>query len=1252
MQFKLPSLLMYIILMCACNLNVNAQSGNPTYFQPNVFPSAPNTAAFAKFGNYPVNMYSGVPEISIPLYTIESGELKVPITLAYHASGIRVAEAASWVGLGWSVSCGGSITRKVYGIPDESGYLIETRRTGSTAINFQNNADQDYVRETVEQRQHDNMPDIYSYQIPGHGGKFFYDADSSYKIMVVPRSPLSVIGTHGYGVAAGCSCFNQKFTIRDEHGNTYKLGGTYQEITSAGYAQHETSAWMLESMISQNKKDTVNFTYTTSTPYQLPDGLSETISVEDNLVLINQYGTGYSANSTAIPQVLNNPAVVTEQQLSTVYFKNGKVDFIKASALRTDISAYALDTIKVSMYNFSTKKYEVQKSIVFVKSYFGSGGVGNVRLRLDGIQVLDKAGSIVNQYSFSYNTAVGLPPYGSFARDYWGYYNGKDNSTDLIPQTSIPMISPGGGSYNINIGNPNDPTSSCRNIDTIKMQACILTSITYPTGGHTNFTYQTNRYIDGNNNLQFAGGLRIYKISSYDSPTSATPIVKTYQYDVAHANFFFAPNINVNYGIFLNTQTYRDWATTNNDPQSIGGYVVGATKRVRRYYAQPNEDLDLDGVPVGYTQVTEYTGTSGANIGKSTSTFSWTASTLEGGSGISGIPFLYDYSFSNGELLTKTDYLHKPDGSYQVVKAVTNTYSAFSPLYYDNVGTAMGQRFYNDGALAPGNSAYYPQETPYDDETAYPFGDFAIQSGDTYLTSTTTALYDQSDPTKFVTSAVNYNYDNIRHQQVTRTTHTDSKNNTVVSIDKYPTQYPAGNVVIDTMVNQNILAEPIEKQETYTSSSGTTTTAAQLNQFKFGNLPNTIVPAAVSILNIPSPVTNFAPSTVASGNLTNDSRYVQMISFDQYDPKNNIAQYTPRNLTPVSILWDYNYEKPVAQIKNATNGPYTQVGYTSFEAPRVGGLWIYTGAPVYDVTAPTGRMSYPLSSGSVTTNNNMFDLSQSYVLSLWSNNGAPTVSSGSSLTGIPLRTMNGWTYYEYAVPAGSNITISGTMSIDELRLYPTGAQMITYAYDPSGLRSITDTKGLVSNFEYDPLQRLQNIKDWNGNIVKNFGYHNYDMLVPNDAIAATTFTRDNCPANTAPQSTTYSVPANKYYSSTKASANAEAQYDLKINGQAKADNPTVCGCPVIMVNFTLSNSSGFTGYQATFSGISTPYNFPASGSTVIQVPQGTYATVSVSSSSYSHTFSLTGFSDVVGHSATFNNVSVTTGSNLTLSAKP
>ena len=96
---------------------------------------APNAAALGKYGDYSVGNFTGVPDISIPIYTVQDGSLSLPISLSYHASGVKVAEMASWVGAGWSLNAGGIITRTVLGIRDEKypgGYFytaayLETR---------------------------------------------------------------------------------------------------------------------------------------------------------------------------------------------------------------------------------------------------------------------------------------------------------------------------------------------------------------------------------------------------------------------------------------------------------------------------------------------------------------------------------------------------------------------------------------------------------------------------------------------------------------------------------------------------------------------------------------------------------------------------------------------------------------------------------------------------------------------------------------------------------------------------------------------------------------------------------------------------------------------------------------------------------------------------------------------------------------------------------------------------------------------
>lgn len=98
--------------------------------------TSPTAASLGKFGDVPVNLYAGVPDIAVPLFTVKGRTLQLPIALRYHAGGIRVEEVGGWVGMGWALDAGGTITRTVRGLVDESanGYW----NTGQTFYNATN----------------------------------------------------------------------------------------------------------------------------------------------------------------------------------------------------------------------------------------------------------------------------------------------------------------------------------------------------------------------------------------------------------------------------------------------------------------------------------------------------------------------------------------------------------------------------------------------------------------------------------------------------------------------------------------------------------------------------------------------------------------------------------------------------------------------------------------------------------------------------------------------------------------------------------------------------------------------------------------------------------------------------------------------------------------------------------------------------------------------------------------------------------
>jgi hypothetical protein len=104
-----------------------------TYIPKNI-QGSPEVAAFQAMGHVPVGHYTGKPNISIPIYTIEGDGIRIPVSINYDASGIKVEQEATQVGLGWSLNAGGMISRQMRGRDDFIG-ILRTNNTDQTAMN-------------------------------------------------------------------------------------------------------------------------------------------------------------------------------------------------------------------------------------------------------------------------------------------------------------------------------------------------------------------------------------------------------------------------------------------------------------------------------------------------------------------------------------------------------------------------------------------------------------------------------------------------------------------------------------------------------------------------------------------------------------------------------------------------------------------------------------------------------------------------------------------------------------------------------------------------------------------------------------------------------------------------------------------------------------------------------------------------------------------------------------------------------------
>ncbi len=84
-----------------------------------------------------------------------------------------------------------------------------------------------------------------------------------------------------------------------------------------------------------------------------------------------------------------------------------------------------------------------------------------------------------------------------------------------------------------------------------------------------------------------------------------------------------------------------------------------------------------------------------------------------------------------------------------------------------------------------------------------------------------------------------------------------------------------------------------------------------------------------------------------------------------------------------------------------------------------------------------------------------------------------------------------WNLQKSSVSVTANAyTINLTGQVDEVRLYPTKAQMTTYTYDPLiGMTSACDINNRVTYYEYDRFGRLLHVRDEKKNILKKYCYN-------------------------------------------------------------------------------------------------------------------------------------------------------------------
>jgi hypothetical protein len=467
-----------LLLVTAAGIVVHTQDGPAQLKLPNILPPSPEAAAINRNGQLSASLISGGAQASIPLYEIKMRSLTIPVALNYASNGTRVDEIPSRVGLNWTLSPAGVVSRIVHGLPDDQTTRVAPPQGfpaySAALFPFLDNISGAYNNTPGG---YETEPDEFRFTAPGLSGKFILGNNGA--LVEIPYSNLKiqVIG----GPWGGGGKFSE-IIITNTSGVKYRFGGAgayeytvnIQNIKGlSGMSQVRTGFFLKR--IELPGGDYIDFGYA---PVSFTSTTGRNYLLSDNTV-----GSLYCPEcpqgqfSESVSSVIYQSVYLTGISSSNyqyVYFSyDGREDNIDDKKLKT-ISIAAGGFSRSFVLNYFTP------SMINV-GYYGTIYDYNKRIFLKELYYLlpksNDPGFDTLRYILDYNNPDQLPPRLSNAQDHYGYYNGMNNANLLPPYPDFTW----GSTYCMADRSSNGES-----------QKGMLTRLTFPTGGYEEFEYEPN----------------------------------------------------------------------------------------------------------------------------------------------------------------------------------------------------------------------------------------------------------------------------------------------------------------------------------------------------------------------------------------------------------------------------------------------------------------------------------------------------------------------------------------------------------------------------------------------------------------------------------------------------------------------------------------------------------------------------------------------------------------------------------------
>jgi len=464
----------------------------------NVIPVSPEAASFGKISDVPVNLATGRMNYVIPLYLINTKGYSFPINLTYSYSGLKVNEIPTSVGLGWSLSAGGTISRQVRGKPDESqsyGYVATNYGINNVipflfgdwnSLPYSERKVKKYLLfRNAEENYFDTKPDKFSININNVSTNFFYNEFGT--PIIVPYKNYKIDKLNGY-------------EIIDDTGIKYIFNETEMsssEIFFGGgssFTMPYVAAWHI-SEIQLPTGESIYFEYDT---IQFRNKTHSRSKSYPPYPFSGYPGDPRRSTESSVVSV----STIDRKQIKKITFPNGYLDFSYTIMYDYDIdNKVSLDSCNIYIKDCINGHYKKNKTYVF--KYNDKENVYKV---LKQIQYFDKDYMRLPFYNFEYYDENISNDIKYSDQDFWGFYNMKNN-----------------GSYHF---------SNERGVNFNATQKGALKKIIYPTGGYSEINYEQNLM----DNLSDAFLLRngsskcpdLIQFDNYESFSSTGPGVEYY----------------------------------------------------------------------------------------------------------------------------------------------------------------------------------------------------------------------------------------------------------------------------------------------------------------------------------------------------------------------------------------------------------------------------------------------------------------------------------------------------------------------------------------------------------------------------------------------------------------------------------------------------------------------------------------------------------------------------------------------------